>query len=152
MHRLPLHEAVLAELRSAKCLEGASITVMVEGELVVLTGLAVSYPQKYQIEHAAKKTGARAIVSKIRTPLDESPYVGKADDTDIARQALRALDRNSSLPAGTVRVLVEHGRLTLSGRVSGLHERLWAFDELKALDGVTGVSNGLVVQQPAAPH
>ena len=70
-----------------------------------------------------------------------SPNSGKRTNADIARSAETALNAHAFLPADAVKVMVDHGWITLSGEVQWQHERESASDFVSHLVGVHGVEN-----------
>ena len=67
-------------------------------------------------------------------------------DADIATSAQNVLDWTTCLPAGSVKVSVAAGRVTLSGEVGWQYQRQAAGDAVRHLTGVTGVSNQIATK------
>jgi osmotically-inducible protein OsmY len=69
----------------------------------------------------------------------------KRSDEDIAAAAVDRLGWNSTIPNGAVQVKVEKGWITLSGTVDWQFEKSAAELDVRALSGVIGVSNQVLV-------
>lgn len=75
----------------------------------------------------------------------------KRSDTDIAESAEMALKWNTLVPAGAIRVTVDHGWVTLQGAVEWDYQRRSVEKAIRPLMGVVGISNEIVLRtQPKA--
>jgi osmotically-inducible protein OsmY len=72
-------------------------------------------------------------------------------DADIARAAETALQWTVAVPAGRIRVIVEHGWLTLQGEVDSDYQRSSAELAVRGLIGVKGISNEIDVKPIVTP-
>jgi osmotically-inducible protein OsmY len=82
--------------------------------------------------------GVRGIAAEIEVRLFGPK---ETDDDDIARRAVRMLDWNVSVPKDSVQVRVLKGWVTLRGEVEWQYQKNAAYDAVRALGGVVGVSN-----------
>jgi osmotically-inducible protein OsmY len=124
--------------------QAARIAVDVKRGVVTLSGHVDSYAQKWSAERAAQRVaGAMVMVSALKVQI--SGDAARAD-LDIARSVENVLEWSSSLPTGTVRVMVEAGWVTLSGEVDWQFQRRVAIDSVRQLMGVTGVSDQIVIR------
>lgn len=73
-----------------------------------------------------------------------------ADATDeaVALRCRKALYEEPLILPGSVHPLVQHGFVTLTGRVSHPYERRVATHTVKDVDGVLGVVDRISVQEP----
>jgi osmotically-inducible protein OsmY len=139
-----LQQDVMAELKWEPAVHAAQIGVEVKDGVVTLAGEVSSYGEKWNAERAAQRVnGVQALAVELEVKLSE---FGKRTDTDIARSAETSLSWTSSLPLDTVKVLVEGGWLTLSGDVEWQYQRQDAFNSVRYITGVTGVSNQIGIK------
>jgi osmotically-inducible protein OsmY len=126
-------------------LHAAEIGVIVKDGIVTLNGEVDSYAKKNEAETAAKSVeGVKAIVEKIVVKYPSSMH--KTDDTDIAKNALKALKWNSSVPNDSVQVKVENGWVNLGGEVHWNYQKDAAKRALLHLDGIKGVMNDIAIK------
>jgi osmotically-inducible protein OsmY len=139
MNDKDLRQDVLDELDFEPSIDSADIGVTAENGVVTLSGHVPNYTQKMAAERAAWRVkGVKAIAQKI-----EVRFAGdkKLNDDEIAQRALNILAWNASVPRDAVRVKVQNGWVTLSGKVQWNYQRLAAESEVRKLSGVLGVSN-----------
>jgi len=141
-----LQRGVMEALAWDPSIDAAGIGVSSESGIVVLTGIVKSLPQKWTAERVAQRVaGVKAVTDAIIVKL---PGDSERSDADIARAAVNALDWNVSVPRNRVKVVVEHGRITLDGDVRFHYEKIAAERAVRHLIGVTGVSNLISVKPP----
>ena len=141
-----LQRGVMEALAWEPSIDAAGIGVSAESGIVVLTGIAKSLPQKWTAVRVAQRVaGVKAVTDAIIVKL---PGDSERSDADIARAAVNALDWNVSVPRNRVKVVVEHGRITLEGEVRFHYEKIAAERAVRHLIGVTGVSNLISVKPP----
>ena len=139
---------VLDELAYDPAVDSSRVSVTAtEAGVVTLKGSAPTFMQARAAERASKRVrGVKAVAND----LEVKPAVGFAhDDTGIAEAALQALRWSSSVPRDVVKVTVSHGWITLEGRVEWDYQRRAAYNSVRDLQGVRGVSN-LIELKPAA--
>ena len=121
----------------------AEIGVAVKNGIVTLTGTVDKYIKKTSAERAAMKVaGVKAIANDIDVKL--SDWNAK-NDTEIAEVILSALKWNTSLPEDKIKVIVEHGWVTLEGKVEWGFQRDAATSAIEYLIGVKGINNRIEV-------
>lgn len=128
-----LHEDVLNEVAFDPRVDHRDIAIAVRDGIVTLRGTVPALAQKWAAEEAVKRVnGVRGIAQELE--LDElGPHA--PSDSEIAAAIANILLWDSYMPE-TVRLLVEHGRVTLSGEAD------WNFqveDALRAISRVRGV-------------
>jgi len=139
-----LQQDVMSELKWEPAVQATQIGVEVKDGVVTLAGEVGSFGEKWNAEQAAQRVnGVQALTVELKVKL---PDFGKRTDADIARSAEAALGWTSSIPAKTVKVMVEGGWLTLSGDVEWQYQRQDAFDNVRYILGVTGVSNQIGIK------
>jgi osmotically-inducible protein OsmY len=127
----------------------SKIGVAVRDGVVTLTGIVNSYFEKWAAERAAKRVhGVNALAMELEVELPNSTI---RSDADIARAAESALEWTVPVPAGRVKVVVEHGWLTLQGDVDSEHLRSNAELAVRGLIGVKGIINEINVRPTATP-
>ena len=141
-----LKKAVLDELSWEPSVNAAHIGVTAHAGVITLTGHVGNYMHKTAAERAAGRVmGVKAVAEEIEVKL---PYDIKRSDEDIAAAAVDRLGWNSSIPDDAVMVKVQQGWVTLTGSVDWHFEKEAAEKDIRALSGVIGVSNQVVVK----PH
>lgn len=139
-----LQSAVMDELRWEPSINAADIGVAAKEGVVTLTGFVRSYPEKQSAERAAKRVvGVKAVAEEIEIRL---AGIHERTDTDIAKSAIAALAWNVIVPRDSVKVMVEHGWVTLEGEVGWQYQKMAAEDSVRNLPGVKGVSNLLKIK------
>ena len=139
-----VQQDVLAELKWEPSVNAAQIGVEVKDGIVTLAGHVGSYAEKYDAERAAQRvSGVKALAIEMDVTL---PGFGKRNDADIARAAESALQWTTFLPKDSVKVMVEGGRITLSGEVNWEYQRQSAAAAVRYLLGVTSVSDQIVIK------
>ena len=110
-----LQADVIAELMWDPAINSTHIGVQVNDGVVTLCGHVANYAQKWSAERAALRvSGVTAIAEGITVEL---PGQENPNDSDISRTAARVLQMMGYLKENSIKVLVEHGWVTLSGEV-----------------------------------
>ena len=144
-----LKKAVLDELSWEPSIDAAHIGVTSSAGVITLTGHVNNYAHKMAAEKAVSRVkGVKAVAEEIEVKL---PYDTKRSDEDIAAAAVDRLEWNSVVPDDAIKVKVENGWLTLTGSVDWRFERDAAEQDLRALSGVIGVTNKIVVKPDIKP-
>jgi osmotically-inducible protein OsmY len=141
-----LQRDVMDELKWEPTIRAAEIGVAVKDGVVTLSGNVDSYLKKWAADRAAKRVfGVKAVTEEITVTLAGS-Y--KRADKDIAQSATQVLDWNLWIPSNRVKVMVQDGRITLSGDVDWYYQRVRAEDVVRHLVGVWGVINSITIKPP----
>ena len=141
-----LQQHVMDELKWEPTIHAAEIGVAVKDGVVTLSGSVDSYGKKWAADRAAKRVyGVKAVTEEIKVTLAGS-Y--KRADKDIAQSATNILDWNLWLPSDRVKVMVQDGRITLSGDVDWYYQKERAEDAVRHLIGVLGVINSITIKPP----
>jgi osmotically-inducible protein OsmY len=141
-----LQQQVMDELKWEPTIRAAEIGVAVKDGVVTLSGSVDSYGKKWAADRAAKRIyGVKAVTEEIKvTPADSY----KRADKDIAQAATKVLDWNLWVPTNRVKVMVQDGRIILSGDVDWYYEKEHAEDAVRHLVGVLGVINSITIKPP----
>jgi len=140
-----LQQDVRDELAWEPSINAAQIGVEVKNGVVTLAGHVNSYVEKINAEHAAQRVaGVLALAVEMQVDL---PGDSKRSDADIARTAENAVRWMTYVPPGSVKIMVENGRVTLTGEVEWAFQRNTAASTVRHLMGVTGV-NDLITIKP----
>jgi osmotically-inducible protein OsmY len=137
---LRIRDAVQEQLEWDSQVDAGAIAVAVKDGVATLTGFVDSYAAKLAAERAAKQIrGIRAVANdvQVRLRLDHT-------DTDIAADAVRALELRNALPS-SVQAVVHSGHVTLTGTVSTLFQKVVAEHALAHIRGVKGIVNRIDV-------
>lgn len=132
-----LKQDILDELEFEPSVDATALGVAVRDGIVTLSGRVRSYAEKLAVEHAVMRVkGVRGIAVEI----DVHPGTndGVADD-DIAERALAALRWSTMVPDGRIVVQVEHGKVTLTGKLDWAYQKRGALDIVRGMRGVTGI-------------
>jgi len=141
-----LQQHVMDELKWEPTIQAAEIGVAVKDGVVTLSGRVDSYAKKWAADRAAKRVfGVKAVAEEIKVTLAGS-Y--KRTDKDIAQSATKVLDWNLWIPSDRVKVMVQDGRITLSGDVDWYYQKERAEDAVRHLVGVLGVINSITIKPP----
>ena len=141
-----LQRDVMSELKWEPTIQAAEIGVAVKDGVVTLSGYVDSYSKKWAAERAVKRvSGVLAVAEAIEVRVSGA-Y--RRDDEDIARSAKNTLDVNFWVPDDRVKVMVQKGRITLSGDVDHYFQKERAEDAVRHMIGVVGVSNQIIIKPP----
>ncbi len=126
--------------------DSRKIGVAVKDGVVTLSGHVNTFPDR----SAAQKTalgviGVKAIANEIEINL---PLDAKRSDTDIASAAMIALKSNISVPSDKVKITVQDGWISITGKVDWWYQKNAAEMAVHYLRGVRGVSNNLTISAP----
>jgi osmotically-inducible protein OsmY len=146
--REQLQRDVQDELKWEPRIDEAGIGVGVEDGVVTLSGHVSSYAERSLAEKAAKRVaGVGAIANELVVKLPSSM---ERDDTDIAEAALRALRWRSDIPGDKVKIAVSKGWVTLEGDLDWNYQKQSAYNAVRYLTGVKGVSNLIRIKPRAS--
>jgi osmotically-inducible protein OsmY len=144
-----IQSEVLSELKWEPRVQPNEVGVIVKDSVVTLTGSVESYTKKYAAEEAAHRVrGVKAVANDIEVRL---PTSSERADADIAAAAVRALEWDALVPIEKLDVTVSKGWVTLKGEVEWQYQREDAYDVVRRLSGVKGVTNLIVVKPRATP-
>ncbi len=141
-----LQQHVMDELKWEPTIHAAEIGVAVKDGVVTLSGNVDSYIKKWAADRAAKRVyGVKVVAEAIEVTLADS-Y--RRADKDIAKSATDVLGWNHWIPRDRVKVMVQDGRITLSGDVDWYYQKVRAEDAVRHLVGVVGVNNSITIKPP----
>jgi len=146
---MELRKDVEKELKWTPGLNSAAIGVSVKDGVVMLAGHVDSWIEKRSAENAAKRvSGVQAVAEEIEVRV---PDDSQRTDEDIARAAEKALAWRFWVPKDRIKVIVDHGWVTLEGEVDRHFQKESAEDAVFFMIGVTGVTNHITVKPKVAP-
>ncbi len=138
-----LKSDILSELDWEPSINANQIGVEVKDGVVTLAGHVDSYAEKWNAEKAVERiSGIRALAVEIAVKL---PGSSKRSDTEIAHAAENALKWQTFLPEGALKIMVESGWITLSGRVEWEYQRQAATSAVRHLLGVKGLNDEIAI-------
>jgi osmotically-inducible protein OsmY len=144
---IELKNDVLFELTYEPSVKVTDIGILVKDGLVTLNGYATSYIEKWSAVNAVKRvTGVKAIADEIEVKI---PDLDRRADADIALAAVDRIAWFTTIPLGTVEVIVSDGWVSLVGEVEWWYQRNAAINLIQQMLGVTGVSNSISVKPKA---
>jgi osmotically-inducible protein OsmY len=143
-----IREDVLFELAWDPKINASDIAVAVKDGVVTLTGFVPSYWEKDAAEKAAKRVyGVRGVANDLRVRL-----ASMRTDSEIARDAVDALESHLLIPSDRIKVVVKDGWVTLEGNVNWQFQKKLAASAVKKLKGVTGITNSIEVKPEVSPQ
>src|SRR5689334_19236981 len=108
-----IQEAVLRRVASDKTVASPDLSIAVKDGIVTLTGRVETNAAKAAAgEDAIIIDGVRAVANDLAV---RPAY--RRDDTELARDVLRALKTNACVPADHIKATIIEGRVTLTGTV-----------------------------------
>jgi osmotically-inducible protein OsmY len=135
-----VRDRVVEQLDWDPDVDASGIGVAARDGVVTLTGYVDTYSGKLAAERAAKLVrGVRGVANDLEVRLK----LGRTD-ADIARDAVRALELRSTVPA-TVQAAVHDGHVTLTGTAGWLYQARDAEEAVQHIKGVRGVFNHIQV-------
>jgi osmotically-inducible protein OsmY len=144
-----LQQDVSDELKWEPSVHAARIGVEVKDGIVTLAGQVDSYAEKLNAERAAQRvSGVKAMATELVVHLSG---LNQRSDADIAAAVQSVLEWAFALTVGRrIKVMVEHGGVTLSGDVDWQFQKEAAADNVRPMMGVTSVSNQISIK-PSPP-
>lgn len=139
-----LQQKVLDELNWEASVNASDIRVNVQGDMVVLSGTVASLAEKANAERAALRVaGVRALVVELAVSL---PELNQKSDVELAPRIESVLHWSNHAALHKLTLKVEKGWVTLYGNVAWQFLRQVAYDSVRYLMGVRGVSNEITLQ------
>lgn len=144
-----LQRDVMDELRWEPSINAAEIGVAVKDGVVTLSGHVENFYEKWVAERAVLRvSGVMAVAEELEVRLTAS---NERTDEDIARSVLNSLEWHTLVPHNRVKVMVEHGRITLEGEVDYQYQKRIADEAVHHLTGVKAVVNRITVKPKVKP-
>jgi osmotically-inducible protein OsmY len=141
-----LYNTVMDKLNFEPSLDASDITISIKGnsDVVVLGGTVKSYIEKTIAESAVKAIkGVRIVVDELAV---DSSLWKKTSDTEIANAANNNLKWNILVPYDRIKVVVESGKVTLSGNVEWQYQKMSALHAINKIHGVRSITNNIIVE------
>lgn len=143
-----LQTDIMDELKWEPTIQAAEIGVSVKAGIVTLSGQVDSFAKKSAAERAVKRvSGVRGLTEEIMVKL-ANPMILK--DEEISETVAKVLLWNSGIPQHRIRTVVKDGHITLNGDVDWKYQKEAAEDSVRHLNGVTGVTNWILIK-PSDP-
>ena len=144
-----LQKDVQEELSWEPSVTASEIGVAVSDGVVTLAGTVPTYAEKFAAQRAARRVlGVKAIAEDLKVKVYG---LHKRNDTEIAEAAAGG-PQATRLGADRILATVENGWITLRGQVSWGYQRDAAFDAVRFLPGMTGVSNDITIKPTVQPY
>jgi len=143
-----LQMEVQDELKWEPSVTATEIGVAVNDGVATLSGTVPTYAEKFAAEKATRRvSGVKAVADEV-TVKPCGPH--KRSDTEIAEAAEQVLRSLVWVPNG-IQATVEDCWVTLRGEVGWEYQRSAAYDAVRYLPGVLGVSNEITIKPTAQP-
>ena len=141
-----IKEDVTHELEWDVCVDETAIGVAVNHGIVTLTGTVGSWGEKHAAQEAAHRViGVLDVANDIEIRMS---WDTQRNDTDLAAAVRSALQWNVFVPDERIKSTVDKGIVTLTGEVETIRERDNAARAIRALPGIRGVENRIVITVP----
>ena len=135
---------VLSELKYDPSLKVTEIGVLVKDGTVTLNGYATSFDEKLAAVHAVKRVaGVVAIADDIELHI---PDANHRTDGEIAAAAAHKIEWATTIPKGTVEIVVRNGWIILEGEVEWWYQKNAAETVVRSISGVRGVSSSISIK------
>ena len=135
---------VLSELKYDPSLKVTEIGVLVTDGIVTLNGYATSFDEKLAAVHAVKRVaGVVAIADDIELHI---PDANHRTDGEIAAAAAHKIEWATTIPKGTVEIVVRNGWIILEGEVEWWYQKNAAETVVRSISGVRGVSSSISIK------
>ena len=135
---------VLSELNYDPSLKVTDIGVLVKDGTVTLNGYATSFDEKLAAVHAVKRVaGVVAIADDIELHI---PDANHRTDGEIAAAAAHKIEWATTIPKGTVEIVVRNGWIILEGEVEWWYQKNAAETVVRSISGVHGVSSSISIK------
>lgn len=139
-----LQKDVMDELRWEPVLHANEIGVAVKKGVVTLTGEVDNYAMKMATERAVKRVQGVEVVAQEVTV--KSLFGAGHTDEHIGQAIVRSFEWHSELSHDNLDTKVQHGWVTLEGKVDWNYQRQAAERAVESLIGVKGVTNLIQVK------
>jgi osmotically-inducible protein OsmY len=144
-----LRQDVIDELQFEASLDAANIGVAAKDGVVTLTGHVRSYIEKVKAEEVVSRVkGVQGIAQDLQVHYPSDP---KTSDDEIAHRAVDIIRWDTTLPGGAIRVRVENGSVTLTGKVEWYYQKQAAENAVKKLHGVKTIYNLVSIEPTVQP-
>jgi osmotically-inducible protein OsmY len=145
-----VRDHVIAELRWVPDIDEANIHVSVRQGIVTLNGSVPTFNDRIHAECAVKRVkGVTGVANEIKVL---SRPDASLSDSGIAREAVDAIRDDLPAVAGDVQVVVSDGHVVLEGNVEWQWQRQRVESTVRAVRGVTTLTNLLVVRPSLRPE
>ena len=135
---------VLSELQYDPSLKVTEIGVLVKDGTVTLNGYATSFDEKLAAVHPVKRVaGVVAIADDIELHI---PDANHRTDGEIAAAAAHKIEWATTIPKGTVEIVVRNGWIILEGEVEWWYQKNAAETVVRSISGVHGVSSSISIK------
>lgn len=140
---------VMAQLKSEPLLTDNEIGVTAKHGIVTLSGTVDTLSKKVAAETSVKKIkGVKGVALDIEVIPSNST---KRNDSQIAEAVVNALKWSTKVPDEKISISVEEGWVTLNGTVDWEYQITAAYDAVKNMVGVRGVTNLIKVVPKVEP-
>ena len=145
-----LRKNVEDALKWAPDIDASQIGVAATDGVVTLTGHVPSYAARVAVDRTVKRLyDVKAVANNLEIDL---PGNSHRTDTEIAEAAVDALAWSVTVPNDKAKIAVRNGWVTLDGEVDWQYQREAAWNAVRYLLGVKGVTNAITVKPTVKPQ
>ena len=143
-----LYTSVIEKLKFEPRLDSSEITISIEGnaDIVTLGGTVKTHAEKTIAEDTVKEIkGVKAVIDEMTV----SSLLWRKIKTDheIVTAAIQAFQWHALIPDELLKITVDSGNVTLSGRVNWQYQKNLAWNAINNLLGVKSIKNDIIVKQ-----
>ncbi len=139
-----IQKDVMDELKWEPILNATEIGVAVSNGVVTLSGYVDTFHKKSAAENAAWRVkGVTAVAEELEVRL---PFDARLTDVEVAEKVAHTIKWHTAIPDENIKIKVTDGWVTLEGEVHWNFQKESAFNAIRTLSGVKGVSNYIVVK------
>jgi osmotically-inducible protein OsmY len=139
-----IQKDVMDELKWEPILNATEIGVAVKNGVVTLTGYVNNYAKKFAAENSAWRVkGVKAVAEELEVRLSDADQL---TDAEIAESIVSTLRWHTAIPDEKIKIKVTNGWVYLDGEVDWNFQKESAFNTIRYLKGVKGVTNLLTVK------
>ena len=146
-HSEKLYTSVIEKLNFEPKLDASEITISIEGNsnVVVLGGTVKTHAEKTIAENVVKEIkGVKAVIDEIS--VNSLAWQKMKTDHEIITAAIQAFKWHVLIPDELVKITINNGHTTLSGRVDWQYQKNLAWNAVNNLRGVKSIKNNIIVK------
>lgn len=148
MNDKSLRQDIIDELDFEPSIDAADIGVAVSDGIVTLTGHVRTYAEKAKAQEIVWHVrGVKGIAEEIEV---RPTHAHRTADDEIAKRAVEQMKWSTAVPETAIHVKVHTGWVTLEGAVEWQYQKTAAYEAVRHLEGVRGVSNLIEIRPRAS--
>ncbi|MDB6097136.1 MAG: Osmotically-inducible protein precursor [Francisellaceae bacterium] len=144
-----IHTEVIEKLNFEPMINEKNIAISIHEGIATVGGTVKSYAEKLATERAIRSIkGVKALADELKVSFLSGI---QKSDPELAKTAAQALTWDILVPSEDIKVTVDNGWLTLSGKVKWNFQKMAAERAIRNLQGVSGITNEIVIKPQVSP-